>query len=120
MAPAAPGLFTATTGTGINPLAAYESWRAIWSAEPPGANPTRMVMGCVGVHSCCAQAGAAAAASRPSVAWRRLTPVGIGGMGVSCTVFCLQRSVGPAPPGVQYIIPRSVMLGRYQARHHLL
>jgi hypothetical protein len=73
MAPAAPTLFTTTTGTGMMPLAANESWRAIWSAEPPGAKPTRMVIGCVGVHSC-AHAGAAAAASRPSAASRRVMP----------------------------------------------
>ena len=32
-------------------IEAYNMGRAIWSAEPPGANPTMMVMGCVGTHS---------------------------------------------------------------------
>src|SRR5690606_35789875 len=78
MAPAAPTRLLTTTGTGRVSLAAEESWRAIWSAEPPGAKPTRMLMGCVG---CQAWARAASArADRPSAApaaptrWRRVRP----------------------------------------------
>src|SRR4051795_10673246 len=117
MAPAAPGLFTTTTGTGMMPLAAYESWRAIWSAEPPGAKPTRMVIGWAGAHSCCAHAGAAAAAIRPRVACRRVMPA-------RCEVMlspCWSRaSVGPAAAAVQYIRRRPLMPSRHHGRGDLL
>src|SRR5205085_5259204 len=116
IAPAAPGLFTVTTGTGMMPLAAYESCRAIWSAEPPGAKPTRMVIGCVGVHSC-AQAGAASAAIRPRVACRRVMPP-------RCEVMlspCSSRaSVGSLAAAVQYITRPPLMPSRHQARGHFL
>src|SRR5690606_31313804 len=75
-APAAPGLLITTTGTGTVSLTASDSWRAIWSAEPPGAKPTRISMGRVGVQSCATAGPADAAASRAPASHLRAVLMG--------------------------------------------